>query len=95
LSLPDHILQAKGFIIHTVNKGSSLKLCQVAEGIAHIYPRFGPTMEWDTAAAHAICKEAGAIVLDIKTGEEMVYNKENLLNNYFIVYPKAMEHVLA
>lgn len=65
--------------------GSSLKICLVAEGKADIYPRFGPTMEWDTGAGHAIAKAAGKSVTDHSTGKEMVYNKENLLNNWFIV----------
>jgi 3'(2'), 5'-bisphosphate nucleotidase len=65
--------------------GSSLKLCLVAEGKADVYPRFGPTMEWDTAAGHAIAKEAGKEVVDHSTSSEMVYNKEDLHNNWFIV----------
>ncbi len=65
--------------------GSSLKLCLVAEGKADVYPRFGPTMEWDTAAGHAIAKEAGKEVIDHSTNEEMQYNKEDLHNNWFIV----------
>lgn len=68
-----------------VSKGSSLKLCLVAEGAADVYPRFAPTMEWDIAAGHAICSAAGVQVIDQVTGKEMRYNKENLLNNYFIV----------
>ncbi|KAA3607021.1 MAG: 3'(2'),5'-bisphosphate nucleotidase [Calditrichaeota bacterium] len=64
--------------------GSSLKLCLVAEGKADIYPRLGPTMEWDTGAGHAILKEAGCGTIDVTTEKEMVYNKENLLNNHFI-----------
>lgn len=68
-----------------VSKGSSLKLCLVAEGAADVYPRFAPTMEWDIAAGHAICSAAGIQVIDQVTGKEMRYNKENLLNNYFIV----------
>ncbi len=86
--------EEKGYKIKTINKGSSLKLCKIADGTSHIYPRFGPTMEWDTAAAHAVCSEAGAVVLDMETKKEMVYNKENLLNNFFLVYPKAMEEAL-
>ena len=73
------------FPVDTVNTGSSLKLCLVAEGTADIYPRFGPTMEWDTAAGHAVVKAAGKTVLHAETGEELTYNKENLLNPYFIV----------
>jgi len=64
--------------------GSSIKLCLVAEGSADIYPRFGPTMEWDIAAGHAIVNGAGKNVKDLED-KEMVYNKENLLNSFFIV----------
>lgn len=67
-----------------ISKGSSLKLCMVAEDTAHIYPRFGPTMEWDTAAAHAVVTAAGGQVLTPE-GKELLYNKENLLNPFFIV----------
>ena len=66
------------------SRGSSLKLCMVAEGSADCYPRFAPTMEWDIAAGHAICKFADKQVIDQKTGMEMLYNRENLLNNWFI-----------
>lgn len=65
--------------------GSSLKLCLVAEGKADIYPRFGPTMEWDTAAGHAIAKEAGKEVVENSSKQEMTYNKEDLHNDWFIV----------
>ena len=71
--------------IEVVSKGSSLKFCLVAEGKADIYPRFAPTMEWDTAAGQAICKAVGLTVIDKETGREMKYNRENLLNNYFLV----------
>lgn len=71
--------------IEVVSKGSSLKFCLVADGDADIYPRFAPTMEWDTAAGQAICKAVGLQVIDQKTGKEMLYNRENLLNNYFMV----------
>ncbi len=71
--------------IEVVSKGSSLKFCLVADGDADIYPRFAPTMEWDTAAGQAICKAVGLQVIDQKTGKEMLYNRENLLNNYFKV----------
>ena len=64
--------------------GSSLKLCVVAEGLADLYPRLGPTMEWDTAAGHAVVEAAGGTVLQ-SNGQALVYNKENLLNPYFIV----------
>jgi 3'(2'), 5'-bisphosphate nucleotidase len=71
--------------IDIVAKGSSLKFCLVAEGKADIYPRFAPTMEWDTAAGHAICKAVGLSVISKETNEELVYNKSNLLNSYFVV----------
>lgn len=71
--------------VEIVSKGSSLKFCLVAEGAAHIYPRFAPTMEWDTAAGHAICKGVGVKVIDQTTQKEMQYNKADLLNNYFLV----------
>lgn len=71
--------------IEIVSKGSSIKLCLIAEGAADIYPRFAPTMEWDTAAGHAICKAVGVQVIDMSTENEMRYNKENLLNNYFLI----------
>ena len=57
----------------------------VAEGTADVYPRFAPTMEWDTAAGHAIAKFAGRIFKDVTTQKEMVYNREQLRNNWFIV----------
>ena len=69
----------------TLSKGSSLKLCMVAEGQADCYPRFAPTMERDTAAGQAICTYAGKKVLDYTTNKEMLYNRENLLNNWFLV----------
>jgi 3'(2'), 5'-bisphosphate nucleotidase len=65
--------------------GSSLKFCLVAEGRAAIYPRLGPTMEWDTAAGQAIATCAGASVVEFGTGKPLIYNKENLLNPRFIV----------
>ena len=68
-----------------VNMGSSIKMCLVADGTAHYYPRFGPTMEWDTGAAHAVVKYANGNIYNIDTDEELIYNKENLLNPGFIV----------
>lgn len=68
-----------------VSMGSSLKLCLVAESKAHLYPRLGPTSEWDTAAAHAVALAAGAEVVTTD-GEPLQYNqKASLLNPYFIV----------
>ena len=68
-----------------VSMGSSLKILLVGEGAADVYPRYAPTMEWDTAAAHAVIKEAGANVYQKDTKEELEYNKSNLLNPYFVV----------
>lgn len=71
--------------VEIVTMGSSLKICLVAEGTADVYPRFAPTMEWDTAAGHAIAGAAGKSLIDVKTNREMVYNREDLLNNWFVV----------
>lgn len=71
--------------LNLVSKGSSLKLCMVAEGTADIYPRLSPTMEWDTGAAHAIVIESGKQVVQYENGKPVIYNKENLLNPWFIV----------
>lgn len=71
--------------VQLISQGSSIKLCLVAEGSAHVYPRLAPTMEWDTAAAHAVAKYAGCQVLNFDTNEALMYNKENLLNPHFIV----------
>jgi len=71
--------------IEVIPSGSSLKLCLVAEGRADIYPRLGPTMEWDTAAGQAIVEQANGSVLNYETGEPLQYNKKNLLNSWFIV----------
>ena len=67
-----------------VSIGSSLKLCLVAEGKAHIYPRFGPTMEWDTAAGQAILEITGGKVTIAESNEPLRYNKVSLLNPWFI-----------
>ncbi len=69
-----------------VAMGSSLKLCLVASNQADVYPRLGPTSEWDTCAAHAVVNEAGGQVLNLKTGEPLTYNaRESILNPHFIV----------
>ncbi|MBI3610054.1 MAG: 3'(2'),5'-bisphosphate nucleotidase CysQ [Nitrospirae bacterium] len=67
-----------------VRIGSSLKFCWVAEGAAHLYPRFGPTMEWDTAAAQCVVEAAGGSVTDLE-GKSLHYNKADLVNPDFIV----------
>ncbi len=68
-----------------ITKGSSLKLCMVAEGVADIYPKLGPTMEWDTAAADAVVREAGKMTYQFNSDKGLVYNKQNLLNPWFVV----------
>ncbi|HRD49465.1 MAG: 3'(2'),5'-bisphosphate nucleotidase CysQ [Candidatus Competibacter sp.] len=79
-----------------VTIGSSLKFCQVAEGAADVYPRLGPTSEWDTAAAQAIVEMAGGRVVSAKTGEPLRYNtRDSLLNPHFIVYGDASRDWLA
>jgi len=71
--------------VEIVSKGSSLKFCMVAEGIADVYPRFAPTMEWDTAAGQAICEAVGLQVISKETNKPLLYNRENLLNSWFLV----------
>ncbi len=68
-----------------ISMGSSLKFMLVAEGKAQLYPRFAPTMEWDTAAAQGIIEAAGGIVEAYPDGGALKYNKENLLNGWFVV----------
>lgn len=78
-------LQEKFSPVKLVSIGSSIKICLVAEGCADIYPRFAPTMEWDTAAGHAIIKAAGKELYQQDGKTPLTYNKENLLNPWFIV----------
>lgn len=74
--------------VKTVAAGSSLKLCLVAEGNAEIYPRMGPTMEWDIAAGHVIVTESGGSILKADN-TDLVYNKPDLLNPWFVVRSKS------
>jgi 3'(2'), 5'-bisphosphate nucleotidase len=78
-------LKKKGKEVEIVSKGSSLKFCLVAEGNADVYPRFAPTMEWDTAAGQAICNAVGISVISEETKQPLLYNKQNLLNPWFLV----------
>jgi 3'(2'), 5'-bisphosphate nucleotidase len=78
-------IDTKGKLVELKSKGSALKICMVAEGVADIYPRLAPTMEWDTAAGHAIIKFAGKEIIQFENNEPLVYNKENLLNPWFVV----------
>ena len=80
----DKVAQTTQKIIQE-SRGSSLKLCMVAEGEADIYPRLAPTMEWDTAAADAIVRESGKMTYQFKTDTPVIYNKKDLLNPWFVV----------
>jgi len=68
-----------------IRMGSSLKLCCIADGKADIYPRLGPTSEWDIGAAQCIVEQAGGSVLEYTSNNRLRYNKENILNPFFIV----------
>jgi 3'(2'), 5'-bisphosphate nucleotidase len=70
----------------SIRRGSSLKFCAVASGEADLYPRLGPTWEWDTAAGHAVVLAAGGLVVDLE-GNSVCYNKETLLNGPFLAAP--------
>lgn len=74
-----------------IAKGSSFKFLMIANGDAHLYPRLGPTMEWDTAAPQIIVEESGGAMLRKDTGERMYYNKENLLNPDFLTFAKTID----
>lgn len=77
--------------VRLISTGSSIKICLVAEGSADVYPRFAPTMEWDTAAGHAIARAAGMEIYQADKEIPVVYNKENLLNPWFIVEKRRKE----
>ncbi|MDZ7767675.1 MAG: inositol monophosphatase family protein [Woeseiaceae bacterium] len=69
--------------------GSSLKFCRIAEGAADLYPRFGPTSEWDTGAAQAVVEQAGGKVVTLD-GTPLQYNsKDDILNGHFLVFGPA------
>ena len=76
------ISQFAEYVLHPM--GSSLKICSVSDGTVHFYPRLGPTMEWDTAASHAIIRSAGGELINIGTNKPLEYNKKELLNPKFI-----------
>jgi 3'(2'), 5'-bisphosphate nucleotidase len=78
-------IESDGKNVEIVSKGSSLKFCLLAQGLADVYPRFAPTMEWDTAAGQAICNAVGIDVISQETKQPLLYNKKNLLNPWFIV----------
>jgi 3'(2'), 5'-bisphosphate nucleotidase len=74
-----------------VSRGSALKFLLLAKGEAHIYPRLGPTMEWDTAAAQVILEEAGGQVVEASSSLPLLYNKANLRNPDFIAYGRPVQ----
>lgn len=78
-------LKEKHGAVRFVSSGSSIKICLVAEGTADVYPRFAPTMEWDTAAGHALARQAGCEIYHAGSDLPLMYNKEDLLNPSFIV----------
>lgn len=80
--------------LESISKGSSLKLCLVAEGVADVYPRFAPTMEWDIAAGHAIVAHSGGIVKQFPSNKAIEYNKEELVNPWFIVISKNNKFII-
>ena len=71
--------------------GSALKFGKLAEGEIDIYPRFNGTKEWDTAAGQIILNESGCKIIDLNTRKELIYNKENIKNNYFIALKNDLE----
>ena len=81
-------IDAIGGETELVQAGSSLKFLKVAEGLADIYPRLGPTCEWDTAAAHAVVLGVGGSVTDLD-GAELLYGKDDIINPYFVVRTQA------
>ncbi len=83
-------LRRKHSEISFVHMGSSLKICLVAEGAADLYPRLAPTMEWDTAAAHAVLNAAGGILVRHGSTDELRYNKEDLRNGWFVAGPSSV-----
>jgi 3'(2'), 5'-bisphosphate nucleotidase len=86
----DRIKQLKNLYgeVDVISVGSSIKQCWVAEGKAHEYPRYGLTMEWDTAAGQCILEMAGCELVDLETQLPMSYNKPNMRNNFFVAKQK-------
>ena len=76
------LAQFKQYELHPM--GSSLKICLVSDGSVHLYPRLGPTSEWDTAAAHAVLRAAGGEMIHFGTSSVLRYNKHELLNPQFL-----------
>ena len=86
-------LKEKGIDHQYKSYGSSLKICMIATGDADIYPRFGPTSEWDIAAAHAILLAAGGDILDISSMKTLEYGKKDtILNPYFVAFGESIDN---
>ncbi len=77
--------QSLGPDTETINRGSSLKFCLIAEGVVDVYGRFGPTSEWDTAAAHCVVRQAGGEVTDLQLQPLRYNTKDSILNPHFLV----------
>ena len=80
--MENFLLQFKNYELFPM--GSSFKICLVSDGTVDLYPRLGPTMEWDTAASHAIMKAAGGELIQVDNKLPLIYNKLELLNPEFI-----------
>jgi 3'(2'), 5'-bisphosphate nucleotidase len=86
-----HALEELHGNVERISKGSSLKICLLAEGSADVYPRLGPTMEWDVAAAQAVAEAAGCRITDFRTHEPLRFNKPNLSNPFFVGYAASWQ----
>jgi 3'(2'), 5'-bisphosphate nucleotidase len=86
--IADYVLRFELPVI--LQRGSSVKMMLIADGKADMYPRFGPTMEWDTAAAQIILEEAGGRIFDMESGKALAYNKKSLFNPEFIALGKKV-----
>lgn len=80
-------------ISEILRSGSAIKMCKLAEGSVDVYPRFGPTMEWDVAASDILAAEAGCVVVDLNDRKPLRYNKEDMRNPGFIAYPAGVSFV--
>lgn len=87
-------IQNNNNIKHVTSRGSSLKFALLAEGAIDVYPRFGPTSEWDIAAGHIVCEEAGCEIYNANTNGPIEYNKENFLNPNFIACRRGLKFIV-
>lgn len=90
-----NFLACLGEETHVLSVGSALKICLVAEGQADLYPRFGPTSEWDTAAAQCVAEQAGAHLTDLQRQSLRYNTKDSLLNPFFLVFAEERESWLS